>query len=258
MSLQYVKQLIPLQNAVYKTITDDGLILGHGYIDKNWLNRTHRHTEGTNQWAYIEHLPPKYVEKRIDTNRKMIDNFSKFLETVNKVLEKLTKSPKSQFVMAGTEGILTAAQDEEIITMQELEALMADPYMQEYIKYVTLAQDEEPSKEGFGTMASGGDSDLRQILVIVQIAIALLQEGLRLLGSVQDELVRNVSNPDGSLTIVIADYYHGTARTIRHVGWFGIPNNINTVRQRGDTIRRMGERPEGGFNLKGRRIYVGL
>lgn len=255
MSLQLVKQLIPLQNAVYKTITDDGVILGHGYIDKDWLNRTHRHSEGVNQWAYIEHLPPKYVQRQIDANRKMFDNAAKFFENINKVIDKLSKMPKSHFVGTGAE-IMQAAEEEEI-SMTELSELMGDSQIQEYINYITLATDEEP-KESFGAMASGDDFDLRQIIAIVGVAAEILRQTFTLLGSVQDELVRNVSNSDGSLTLVIADYYHGTARTIRHVGWFGIPNNINLVRQQGNKIRRMNGRPERGFNLKGQRIYVGL
>ncbi|MEL6557024.1 MAG: hypothetical protein AAFQ94_02500 [Bacteroidota bacterium] len=257
MSLQLVKRLIPLHNAVYKTVTDDGVILGHGYIDAGWLNRTHRHSERVNQWAYIEHLPKKYVDKRIDKNRKMMDNAAKFFKNMNDVLDKFAKLPKSHFIDPGP-GIMEASEEAEI-TMEELEALMAEPQIQEYIKYVTLANDEGPAEEGFGFTASQNDFDIHQILAIVGIALELLRQTFNLLGSVQGELVRNVANDDGSLTLVIADYYHGTAKTIRHVGMFGIINNVNYVRNEGNKIRRMKGRPPGGFNLKGgRKIYVGL
>ena len=106
MSIEYVRGLIPLQQSVYKRCTDDGIIMGHGLIDRHWLNRTHQHNEGTDQWAYIEHLPAPYVQKGIDTNRKIIDNIGKWIDKIQKVLEKLTKSPKAHFAIAGNESFL--------------------------------------------------------------------------------------------------------------------------------------------------------
>lgn len=185
-----VRDLVRLQkDATWKKLSDDGVIVGYGKLDLDWLNLNHNHNEATEQYAYVKHFPAEYVKFRIlDPTKRMKDIQKNLMDSIQKLFDNASKS---------------------------LEKLPLSPTKKEEIKKDTITS---PPK-----------TDNKVIIANDAFIVGLIMDGIKFIwgitcsineysGSIGDQIISANLNADGSLTYVVADYYHGTAKNIEHVG----------------------------------------
>lgn len=203
-----VRNLIKLQNdATWKKLSDDGVIVGYGKLDLDWLNLNYNHNEGTEQYAYVKHFPAEYVKFRIlDPTKRMKDIQKNLMDSIEKLFDNAKTS---------------------------LGKLPLSPAKKEEIKKDTVTS---PPKTDNGTTIASDGISIELILEGIKFFFGMTRAINDTIGAIGDEMMSANLNADGSLTYIVADYYHGTARNIDHVGagaiFGGHKNDVETVGKR--------------------------
>lgn len=210
-----VTDYVKMDSAVWLNPTADGVIYGYGVLNTNWLNFTHNHSEGTPQNAVITHWPKEYVEF-YRGNPKELKN----------VGENITKAFDP--VMGSIKDLLKDIKAEEDKKKEEAEKKKQE----EAAKNGTVSAQSTVHTMDFGLTAI--------IVASIPVAWEVVKMIINAMGEKgKDDALQNY-NADGSMTFIIADYYSGTARVLNHVGWLGLFNNVDKVKQmkqRIDSVR---------------------
>ncbi len=230
---KYIKTAAGFQ---WTEATGDGVIYGYGLLDMQWLNFKHNHNEATPQNAFVTHWPKEYVEfyKGGPKDMKNIgENIGKALDPIMDKAKELIKEIDAE----------KKAQEE------------AKKKKEEEAKTKTQAVHKNNSNSGqvHASFVDGGLITGPLIVAGIGIAWELLKWGATALGEKAKEDALLYYNPDGSITYVTADYYSGSAARLNHVGWFGVFNNVDKVKEMSARIRQVTESKANAYSIFSKR-----
>lgn len=218
--------------------TGDGVIYGYGVLDTQWLNFKHNHNETTPQNAFVTHWPKEYVEF-YKGNPKDMKNVG---ENIGKALDPILDKAKELIKEIDAE----KKAQEEAKKKKEEEAKA---------KTQTVHKNSSASKNS-QVHASFVDAGLiTGPLIIAGIGIAweLLKYCAAALGEKAKEDALLYYNPDGSITYITADYYSGSAARLNHVGWLGVFNNVDKVKEMSARIHQVTESKANAYSIFSKR-----
>lgn len=190
--------------ATWKQLSTDGIYVGYGQLDLDWLNLQYNHNEAVDQNVYIKHFPAAYVKQNL------LDPTKKFREIQGNLMgaiEKLFDNAKNSIGKLP----LTPEKKNEI----NKEKIESPP------------SNNKPSNTV--NIASMGELQLLNLILDgIKGMFQFCKDMNNVTNAIADEIIAETLNADGSLTVIVADYYSGTPRAIRHVG-FGAISGGNTV-----------------------------